>query len=524
MNRFFRKLFNGMIAEEVKKATAAKKRGASGYGSFLSPLSDDEIIAKALPRIFQRTQKDFAPVQPPDGRAVSMDAALEASGRSALPDIYRVQNTVPALVMQWFGAHSFIGHQACAILAQHWLINKACGVPPKDAIQNGYKLVLHGVEGDESTAILEEITAINKEKCLLRECKEFVRYSRIFGIRHALFLIDGINYEAPFNADGILPGSYRGISQIDPYWLTPEFDTQAIADPSSAHFYEPTWWRLPGGNRVHRSHFVILREDEVPDILKPTYFYGGNPLPQRIFERVYAAERTADEVPQLTMTKRLLVSHEDVEDFLMDEETSENRLFKTQYLRDNYGILAMGDADVQQFDTSLADLDANVMTQYQLVASIAGVPATKLLETSPKGFNATGEHESDSYDQTLCSIQTDGMTPLLDRHHLCLCRSKFPHYRDLAVTVEWEPVRAPKPGERADINLKNAQAGQLRIASGVISPEEEREKIKSEPDSGYPNLEDAEDADQGADDLAAFMEGLGEAGTPGSAIGEGWQG
>ena len=30
------------------------------------------------------------------------------------------------------------------------------------------------------------------------------------------------------------------------------------------------------------------------------------------------------------------------------------------------------------------------MTQYQLAASVANVPATKLLGTQPKGFNATG--------------------------------------------------------------------------------------------------------------------------------------
>ena len=41
--------------------------------------------------------------------------------------------------------------------------------------------------------------------------------------------------------------------------------------------------------------------------MKPAYLYGGLPVPQLISERVYAAERTANEAPMLAMTKRLTV-------------------------------------------------------------------------------------------------------------------------------------------------------------------------------------------------------------------------
>ncbi|MBZ4283755.1 DUF1073 domain-containing protein, partial [Streptococcus pneumoniae] len=72
----------------------------------------------------------------------------------------------------------------------------------------------------------------------------------------------------------------------------------------SLHYYEPTYW-LINGRRYHRSHLVIYRTCEVPDILKPMYRYGGVPVPQRVMERVYCAERTANEAPELAMTKRL---------------------------------------------------------------------------------------------------------------------------------------------------------------------------------------------------------------------------
>ena len=60
------------------------------------------------------------------------------------------------------------------------------------------------------------------------------------------------------------------------------------------------------------------------------------------------------------------------------------------------------------------------MSQYQLVAAAANVPATKLLGTTPKGFNATGEYEEASYHEELESIQANDLSRLLARHHLCV--------------------------------------------------------------------------------------------------------
>ena len=78
----------------------------------------------------------------------------------------------------------------------------------------------------------------------------------------------------------------------------------ANMSPDSLTFYEPQYWRV-GGKRIHKSHLWISRGDEVADILKPSYLYGGVPVVQQIFERVYAAERTANEAPILALTKRL---------------------------------------------------------------------------------------------------------------------------------------------------------------------------------------------------------------------------
>lgn len=499
-------------------------KGQPPRTSPLMPRAGDDLIREALPRVFQRTGKDFMPITPEGARAASMDAggaaprceSMDAGGlcpsrtwgdaggtaprcesmderpeadHKSLPDVWGIQNTVPAVVFSWFAAHSFIGHQACAILAQHWLIDKACSQAPVGAVRNGFTAVPGLPSGAVPPEVAREIAQINRDMKILDECREFSRNSRIFGIRHALFLVDGIDYEAPFNPDGVAPGAYKGISQIDPYWLTPEFDRAAMGDPAAKHFYEPTWWRLPSGQRVHRSHFVISRESEVPDLLKPTYYYGGLPLPQLIFERVYAAERTADEAPELALTKRLITMKGEIENYITDESEVTDRLNAFNQIRSNFGFLVVGqDETVNQIDTGLADFDALIMTQYQLVAAIARTPATELLGTTPKGFNSTGNYEADSYDQELANIQANGMTPLADRHHLLLCRSHFPEYPELAIKTEWNPVRKLKPNEVADINLKNARTAQIEAAVGAISGDEERDRLRADQGSPWQNL------------------------------------
>ena len=309
--------------------------------------------------------------------------------------------------------------------------------------------------------------------------------------------------------------SYKGIVQVDPYWTAPMLDQASASQPDTLHFYEPTHWII-NGKKIHRSHLIIFRHAEPIDILKPQYLYGGIPLSQQIMERVYAAERTSNEAPQLAMSKRTTVWLTDMEAVMQDTNAAISRLQQWAQFRDNYGI-KLGDKEgdeFQQFDTSLADFDALIMTQYQLVAAIAGVPATKLIGTTPKGFNSTGEYEEASYHELLESIQTHDLSPLAERHHQLVIKSYVePQLKvkmNLETTINWLPLDTPTAQELAATNLAKAQAGQVLLGAGAISSEEERQRIATDKTSGYneigimenemPEDEDPEDDPDGGED------------------------
>ena len=394
---------------------------------------------------------------------------------------------VPEAQASWYASQMFIGNNMCAVIAKHWLVDKACNMPARDAIRQGYDI---DCDNDDDRAISKKLRKRDKKYRITHQLKELVHFGRVYGGRLALFIVETSNpkewYENPFNIDGVTKGMYKGIKQIDPQWVTADLTDANIQDPASMDFYEPTYYVI-GGRKYHKSHFIKFVPFPVPNVLKPLYNYFGVSVPERIYERVYASERTANEAPQLAMTKRLLtIGMADVEG--MDELTIRQNILEFIEMRDNYGVQAVGKEDVvQQFDTSLADLDATIMTQYQLVASASNVPATKLLGTTPKGFNSTGEYEEANYREELESIQSNDLEELLQRHYDMLMRSDGLPVTEISIT--WAPLDSPTAVESADIELKQAQADSAYATTGAIDGLDIRKKLASDKASSYYGIE-----------------------------------
>jgi len=433
------------------------------------------------------------------GAMDAMDAKVLASTKVGMDanDIKNIPGgmgqsayTVPEQLQNWYNSMGFIGYQSCAIIAQHWLVDKACSQAGEDAIRNGWEIKTDGDKLSDET--LSEIKQHDVDFKLKENLAEFNRFKNIFGIRVAIFEVESDDpdyYEKIFNIDGVTKGSYKGISQVDPYWMTPMMTSDATANPASRHFYDPEYWII-SGKKYHRSHLMIARGPVPADILKPTYIFGGVPLTQRIYERVYAAERTANEAPLLALNKRTTTIYVDTAKAILNEESFLSKIMLWVKYRDNHAVKVLGTNEkMEQIDTSLADFDSIIMNQYQLVAAIAKTPSTKLLGTSPKGFDATGEFESKSYHEELESIQEHVCDPMLDRHYLLTLKS---FGLDVRVNIVWNSVDSISTKERAELNLQKAQSDEINANLGAVSPEEVRQRLRDDPHSGYNRLSDDE--------------------------------
>ena len=498
------------LTNKIKSVVAENETTDKLEHALLPDIQREKLLACSI----QKTHMDFKPVAQ---TGYAMDStAMDSCNRfnEKTKDIYSIRQPLNDIIYTHFATQGFIGFQACAILTQNWLINKACLLPTKDAIRPNYTVDFKGSDEvlEEDKDKIKEMQAISddKQKFDIKEvARVFAEKKRQFGQSLAYPVIEGVNYEEPFNIDAIKLGSYKGMTVIDPVWYNVELDSEAIMNPESLRFFKPTYFELPNGTRVHYTWVQFGVNGEVPDILKSTYRFGGYPILQLIYERAYAAEKVANEAPMLAQSKRLLVADINVAAYLTNTAETVEKLKAISQFRDNWGVMTKRPGDsVQQIDTSLTDLDEVIMTQYQLTAAAAGITATKLLETQPKGFNSTGDYEDDQYKLTLTSIQEDDFAPLLEMHYRCLAMSKYGLDREF--TVHFEEIDTPTEKERAEINEINSRTYATYVNAGVITGDEVRERLKEDEDSGFNTLSDEIPEDNEPFDFGEEQEGNGE--------------
>jgi hypothetical protein len=421
-----------------------------------------------------------------------------------------------------FYARGFINWQRCAVYLQHEMINRACAIPGEDALASGYDIQYvrdddkdSDGDGEADDTVRTELDSMKKKSTMmgLEETARMLDYfKRGYGMSVAFpyfAIMDSDDdrdkaeidamyglMEKPLNFE-TLKGrlskwKFKGWSVVEPYWLTPQFDRMAASNPVSKRFFKPTWWMLPSGRKVHYTWTICAINSYVADILKPTYQYGGIPLPQMIYERVFAADKCANEAPLLALTKRLLVVDANIEQLIADPEHVQKLMDVITKARNNWGVVFKNpQSQIQQIDTSLQEVDALTMTQYQLVASIAQMPTTKLLMLTPTGFNSSGENEWKIYAQLLTAIQNNEYKPLFELHYKFLTMALFDEVRP--VSVVFKDTDEPTEKERMEIEQMKASVASELMGAGIITPKEARVAVSSEEGSMFSDIPEDND-------------------------------
>lgn len=468
-------------------------------------LGDIDGAKNAVSRMFQRGVEAFEFYNPANKQTFAMDSAdfrerLGSDSATAIkritPNIGNIQEKVKEEYLAHFSNYSFIGFPLCAQLAVHPIINIACSQAGKDSIATGFDLAFADKteNGDDADKTLEYLEALKKKCDILgvhNTCAKLDYNKRVFGsgIAVPIILRNGkqIQMDKPYNPDGINGAKFKGWRIVDPVWLTPVFSPDDTFDPTSEMFYKPTWYRLPMGGLIHHTWIIKVDNCEVADILKPTFYWCGVPLTQQIYQRVWCFDKTANEAPLLAMSKRMLIVDANVQQIYKNKKYIFGLMSIIKKCWHNWGVFFKNpDANVQQVDTTLTDMDELIFSQGQLVATIAGMPATKLLKTTPKGFNATGEYEWKDYAQHLRDIQKNEYTPLVERTVEILTAIEGALKR---VVVTWNEVDAPTEEARANIENTKANTRSAYVQNGILTVEEVREAIRTDENGEYTHIE-----------------------------------
>ena len=507
--RLFRKPVPEKLEIPQPEQPKQEKQEKTSYLDFYRKLHKTNLFKKPteedrknlLKDLFPRSIKDMVAINTKTGAKVAMDGIYK-------PAIY--EDDLPMYMMPFFN-HSFIGWQACALLAQNAYIRKACEIPARDAIAVDYKL--HYAEGDdkkpdtdkeEEEKVLRELKLKSDRKMKIKDiCRDANIFKKMYGqiLVVPTFNID-VDMSEPFDLKKIKKGTYTGMQIIQPFWVRYEMGVEQLQRPDRAGFYEPEYYTIPNKTKIHKSWVIKLVNGICPDILRPVYYYGGVPLTQMIYERVFCAEKVANEAPKLALTKRLLTVDGDIYNLTAGSGDAFDNLRMVTEVRDNMGLLIKEkDSTVSQIDTSLTDFDALIMTQFQLVAAIAEMPVTKLMKTQLKGLSNTGDYETKDYCQNLKEIQENDYNTILLRHYQLLSISE--KGEDLGLDIVWDEIDTPTALEQAQIEQTQAQTDATYVGAGIVAAEEVRTMLRSNDDSRFRNLaEEMSDDLEGLEDIA----------------------
>jgi phage-related protein (TIGR01555 family) len=133
------------------------------------------------------------------------------------------------------------------------------------------------------------------------------------------------------------------------------------------------------------------------------------------------------------------------------------------------------DADGEDFERKSTPMTGFPETLDRLalrMAAYADMPLTKLMGSSAKGMDATGEGDDNDWDDKVKALQILRVAPPIRRVVDIVLRVLGEDPDELEYAVKFKPLSQPSDLEIAQTHLAQAQADQIEIQNDVASPEE----------------------------------------------------
>nr|WP_233287069.1 DUF1073 domain-containing protein [Bradyrhizobium oropedii] len=283
-------------------------------------------------------------------------------------------------------------------------------------------------------------------------------------------------------------GDLKRLAIVEPMWTYPT--SYNSNNPLRPDWYNPQMWFVMD-REVHISRLLRFVGREVPDALKPAYSFGGLSLTQMAKPYVENFLNIRQSVADIVQAFSVFVLSTNLGETLTPGgEGLFRRADLFNSLRDNRGLM-MIDAESEDFQNVAAPLSSLDQLQAQAqehMASVSRIPLVKLLGTTPHGLNATAEPELRAFYDHIHAYQKKFFSPNLDRVFR-FAQINIWGKVDPDISYVYEPLWEMDEKGQAEVRKTNAETAQIHIDSGVISPEEERNRITADPGTQYPGLD-----------------------------------
>lgn len=353
-------------------------------------------------------------------------------------------------------------------------------------------------EGDPDIELMDLALTKYDIKRLIHEA---VWQDSEYGVAHIFIDVgaDDVENTKPLFLDPrkITKGSLKGFRCVDPNWVYPAmYNTNK---PLRADFYKPQAWFVMG-DTVHESRFIDIVSRPVPDILKPSYNFGGLSLTQLMEDYVVDWRDAKKNVIKILRTLRMRALKTDMDARLQEPGQFDKRIkLFTQY-QDNFGIWAIdNEEDLLHQQTSLSEL-SNILSNYQEQLCIPSRTTNlKMFGNAPAGLNASGDAEIETWHETISGSQELDYRRAIENIFKIIQLSEFGEIKP-DLYFEFRPLDEVSDADKANTNKTRVETITAASDSMIISTEEARNALKAIEGAGFEGLDGDYEPEEGEEE------------------------
>jgi uncharacterized protein len=283
-------------------------------------------------------------------------------------------------------------------------------------------------------------------------------------------------------------GQLRALKTVEPVWCYPaRYDA---ADPLKDNWYRPESWFV-NGKEVHSSRLLPFVGREVPDLMKPSFSFGGLSLSQMIKPYVDNWLETRQSVNDIIKAFSVMVLKTDLSGLLQSGGAElDRRIAVFNNYRNNKGVMAISkaDEDFANVAAPLGSLDKLQAQAQEHMAAPPRIPLIKLTGITPSGLNASSDGELRAFDERQHGYQESFYEPHLG-YVFKLVQINLWGEVDEDLEYRFKPLFELNEEQQANVDKIKAETDAILIDKSVLAPAESRKRLAEQDPQPYGEIE-----------------------------------
>lgn len=346
---------------------------------------------------------------------------------------------------------------------QHWLAKRIVNRPASDMLRAGW--FYEGIQDRDLIKLEEACKAFQLNHVLLSS----LILSRLYGVVYVLLgTVDGGNLEQPFDLKKLGVGRLEFFTVLKKKYIKPDTMTYLSPKVCGGLLKQPEFYKLQmdgkAPQRIHHSRLIKFCHADVV-----------NEEPQSILQEVY--EDLLDHAAVKKGSASLV--HESKIDVIKtpglvdkikeDMKAVAERFLSVGLLKGLNGMIVLDvEEDYDSKTYNFAGLP-DMMREFSIqTAGAADIPYTILFGQSPAGMNATGEHDTRNYYDSIATKQTWMLKPFMMQILDVICQTTFGRVFP-NLDIVFNPLWQLDAKVRSEVEKANSERDAKYLEMGIIT-------------------------------------------------------